>query len=256
LTLLIAVLAATFGTAQAAAWKQRPEGAPPAAQAVVLDRPAKTAEYLSTPLKGTDFGVVGARGSLGVGLLFGALGAAANAAHVQSVNEERGAKMAALTGTDLRGMLREELARRTPPGAPASGAGRANMELLPIAIAVFTDDARFTLRCQVWAFYPNGEGKPWRARYSVAIPDSFDVNALDVEKARQDLRDCYAAAYGLYAGHVDNTIAFGAARAYHVQDISYKQKTPFADALLPGRAVVNDALGVFEYPANIVSFDQ
>ena len=230
-----------------------PDGVPSSFRALAPDRPATDAEVSATHIEGTDFGVLGARGSLGVGLLFGPLGVAGNVAHVQAANKERGAALGDLAKTDLRAMLRDERAQHAPRDAPEQGA--ANLEIVPVAVANFSSDTDFTLRCKITASYPADDNKPWRGRYSVPIDGAYTTTAINLEETRAALRACFATAYGLYAGHVDGVFNGGSVRTFHVEGIGSKLKGTIVDALLPDRVVLYDSAGLYEYAAQAVTFD-
>lgn len=244
--LLAALIAGSLmcGQAMAAAEATVPAGAPPSTSARILTREPKNTDIaFGTRLEGTRVYVLGARGSLGVGLLLGPLGVAGNAAHVAKVNRSRGEQLDALVKTDVIGVLR---AVREAGGAPEAASDVPAFELLPSLSARFEDDTRFHVTCILQVSLA-GEGKrEWRVRYGVEMPGVFDSQSpASVEAAAQTVTPCFTEANRLFTTHVAGGMRAGAVQSAILW--GKPQKRAFVAEEYPARLIAPDVVGLMEY---------
>src|SRR5262249_48699436 len=152
-----------------------PAGAPKSQTAVVVERLPNPNEYWSpSPIEGTSYAVVGAKGSLAAGVLLGPIAVAANVAYVKQTNKERGEGATALTKTDRRAVLKAIRARAAAAGDAAASSGKG-YELVPTVQIFFPNADSFAIGCTITASLPAAAGgRPWRARYGVALEPTYD----------------------------------------------------------------------------------
>jgi hypothetical protein len=181
------------------------------------------------------------RGSLVLGLLLGPLGAAANAAHVQSESEKAASPMKALLAEDLRKAL---LAAAPTLSAEAPGPKR-HFQLVPSAGLRFQTDETYRLMCILHAQLMDQGKEVWRARYVVNTGTTYtSTSSEDAKGAAAALQPCLAQAYALYRMHKDN--ALGSLKGYDIR-AGHPFGGPVVERLLPDRVVlVEPRHGLFE----------
>lgn len=240
--------ATCFGTGSALAGQKAQAllpDAPGPETARVAERPLKSNDYFvyGSLIAGSHVTVSGGRGSLAVGLLFGPLGVAANAAHAQSVNEERSKPLDALARIDAVAALKA--ARST--AAPAAADVRA-YELMPVVAVRFEDDKAFRLSCMLTASLPNPGKRDWHSRYSVEMAGRFDSGSpASIDAAGQVIAPCLAEANRLFETHARGGLQLGeTAKPVVINGKTVSLRV--VDAEYPARFVVPDILGVMEWP--------
>jgi hypothetical protein len=220
-------------------------GAPGPETARIIDGPIKDSDvyYAGSVIEGTHTSVAGGRGSLAVGLLFGPLGVAANAAHAKEVNVTRGKSVESLASNGTVAVLKTI---RETSGQPAAADTRA-YALVPSIQILFDDDKTFRLGCTISASLPNPGKRDWRARYSVTTPGQYDASSpASVEQAGQAIAPCLTEANRLFEAHARGGLVMGATPRPAV----FNGKTVLAkvvDAEYPAHAVVRDMAGVVEW---------
>ena len=156
-------------------------------------RPVMADKSWGTDIEGTDFTAIGAKGSVAVGVLFGALGVAANVAHVNSVNRERAGHIGGLADLDLRQVAAAHLPESTPG---------ARMVVIPSGTLSFLDDSRFEVWCHLKMDARNGAKEGWSATYTyrtgVVHGAPTGTSATDLAP---DLDTCFAGAATLAQEH-------------------------------------------------------
>ncbi len=219
--------------------------APGPETARIIDGPIKASDayYAGTVIEGTHTTVAGGKGSLAVGLLFGPLGVAANAAHAHDVNVTRGKTIEALASNDTVAVLRTI---RETAGQPAPADTRA-YALVPSVQVLFDDDKTFRIGCTITASLPNPGKRDWHARYSVATPGQYDASVpTSVEQAGQVVVPCLTEANRLFEAHARGGLVMGET----LQPAVFNGKTVLAkvvDAEYPAHAILRDMAGVVEW---------
>ena len=232
-----------------------PDGAATNGSLVSDARPTSAQKYAATDLEGTYFGASGATGSLGVGLLLGPLGVAANVAYINSKNQEMARPLAPLTSQDLGAVLRREVPALADPGGRAPGAFR----LTPAAQLFFTSDTTYRLTCTVTVELPQAAGAPpWAARYGVNVEGTFDSAAAgDTARATSALGPCLRDAHALFAEHVSGKLGAFETRTLTRRAFNgngtFDQQVTVAVSGLPSKVLINDFLGVMQvHPGDVV----
>ena len=223
--------------------------APPPETARIVERPIKDNDvfYMGTLVDGTHTTVAGGRGSLAVGLMFGPLGVAANAAHAHEVNVERSKTIDGLVHNDTIAAFKA--IRQASQPAPADT--RA-YELVPIVQVLFEDDKTFRMGCMVTVTLANPGKRDWRARYSVQLPGRYDNSSpASLDAAAQTVAPCLAEANRLFEVQARGGLVLGT----RTQPVEINGKTVqmlVADAEYPAHAVIPDMLGAAEWPLPVV----
>ncbi len=223
--------------------------APGPETARIATRPLVTTEvYLNgTPVDGTHTAVAGGRGSLAVGLLFGPVGVLANAAHAEELNKKRAVPLDGFAHADTVGTL--AAIRQASQPAPQ---GTRAYELMPIVTATFEDDKTFHVSCMITASLPDPNGKrPWRARYSVDTPGSYDATSqASIDQAGAAVSPCLAEANRLFEGHARGAMQLGeTAKPVVINGRTVQLRV--VDAEYPTHSIVPDMAGIMEWAAPV-----
>lgn len=201
------------------------------------------------PVPGTYYGVTSAKStSFPFALFFGAVGALAGQA-VQAGQAMQMMQPATqeITKFDLSAQLTALDVLPKPPGgaAPAS-----HMALTPAAILVFGKDDMLRVACGVYADHTHQGVRRSTRRYFNGEGRPFTAAAATVDALQQELRECLSRAMEMFRwdrAASDPRFAatrvrfFGGAETTEVQAVT---------AFLPGRLVMPDALGLFQYAAD------
>jgi hypothetical protein len=202
--------------------------------------PSAAEKYSATDIPGTYFGASGASGSLAVGLLFGVIGAAANAAYVAKENRAHGDSLPKLTSINLADFLSAEF-----PAHPSNG----GYELTPSANIYFETDTTYVLSCTVTA---KAVAKDWNARYTVAMNGVFDSkNDQDTVEAIRKLEPCVQDAAKLFVEQAEGKLGpfekrtVTAPRADGKGDVAAVYNVDVS--ALPSHIIVSDRMGVVQF---------
>ena len=201
--LMVAFVAALMLFVQSQAFAERyrvrlPEGAPGSNAIIVADRfpdPHRASLVGANAVDGTSFAVGGARGSAGLGVMFGALGALVNSATVAHTNSERGARLGPFLQTDIKALTQQLAPPAQPNGAPA-------FEIVPMVTVKFRDDTHFTLDCYIFGYTPAGER--WgRGNFVAYGVDEYDLGQqASVDAAAAALPACIQDVYSAFVAYV------------------------------------------------------
>lgn len=221
-----------------------PAGATSASAEVAARLPTDAEKYSATGLKGTYFGVTGAKGSAAVGVLFGVVGVLGNIAHINSENRDSASPLGELTSQNLAQTLAGELGGVASPTTGAS----AEYELIPSANLYFKDKTTYWLTCTITV---RQKATTWQARYAVPSEGVFkSTSKLDTDNAIKSLRPCLKSAYTLFAEHIDGKLAPFDARTVVSPRLDGKgdahEKFSIATSALPDRVIENDAFGLVQ----------
>jgi hypothetical protein len=214
--------------------------------AFVADRkPTEMETDSSSTLPNTYFGATGASGSVAVGLLLGPLGVAANHAYIKSEHEKRSAPLGPLTSQDLGAILAASV-----PELSRGGADRADAyELVPAANLFFSSETRYGMACTITVRRKGPE--EWSSRYSVPVDADYDTSrSTDTTDAVAALGPCLRAAHALFREHLSGSLAFQPRDvAFRTADGKSSMSLTYlvATSQLPGRVIVNDAMGVVQF---------
>lgn len=239
------------GAAQAAPKMLQPlADAPGPETARILDRPVKPEDLLilGTPIKDTHTFVAGGRGSLAVGLLFGPLGVAANAAHADSVNQQRGRSIDALVHNDTLAILRTVRSPADGTPMPEAAADIRAYELIPAIQLTFSDDTHFRVGCTLSATLSSPGQKPWHGRYWVRLYDTYDTGSAEsLNGAQAALTSCMAEANRLFERNARGEMtASDVVTPVDIDGKTVKLKLDPND--YPAHIVVPDTWGAVEWP--------
>lgn len=145
------------------------------------------------------------RGSLGVGLLLGPLGVAANVAYVKAETQKMADTIPAMFDVDLAKVLAEQT------GYPISGAPGAGREIVltPAARFFFETDAGtdYVAQCVLHARVMDGATETTSAVYTLRQPQKFSGQS-DETKRRviSELKSCFADAGALMKSHMADSL--------------------------------------------------
>lgn len=201
--------------------------------------PSAKEKYSATDLPGTYFGASGASGSLAVGLLFGVIGVAANAAHVASENRAHANSLTKLTSVNLSRYLSADF-----PAAPST----EGYELVPSASIYFETDTTYVLSCTVTA---KTVPEDWSARYTVAMNGVFDSrNDRDTAEAIHKLETCVQDAAKLFVEQAEGKLGPFEKRTVTAPRVDGKGEVAAVYNVdvpaLPNRVIVSDPMGLVQ----------
>lgn len=201
--------------------------------------PSAQEKYSATDLPGTYFGASGASGSLAVGLLFGVIGVAANAAHIAKENRAHANSLAKLTSINLAGYLSADF-----PARPSAD----GYELTPSANIYFETDTTYVLSCTVTA---KAVPQDWNARYTVALNGVFDSrNDQDTAEASRKLETCVLDAAKLFVDQAEGGLGPFEKRTITAPRVDGKGDVAAVYnvdvSALPSRVIVSDRMGLVQ----------
>ena len=246
-----AIILSAAGSAQAAPKMLQPlADAPGPEVARILDRPVKQEDILilGSPVKDTHTFIAGGRGSLAVGLLLGPIGVAANVAHANAVNQQRGQTVDALVHNDTLSILKDvRAAADGGPGPDVAPDARA-YDLIPAIQLTFSDETHFRVGCSLSASLANAGQKPWHARYWVRLYDTYDTaSPTSVDAAQGALPQCLTEANRLFERHARGQMTTSdTATPVEIDGKTVKLKLDNSD--YPAHVVVPDPWGAAEWP--------
>lgn len=228
--------------------------APPPETAIVPDRKPTDAEiWGATSIEGTHFTAFGAKGSVGVGILFGPLGVAANIAKIAKVNRERALPLSDLVQTDVVQLLKTarqaDIAENAAPvEMPAQTPAGRTYELVPVIQLNFDSDTAFNVTCVLNATLPTGGRKPWKGRYSVQMPGTYDTKAEGVQAAvKQVLPVCLSEANRLFTRHAKGGMV-ASDKPQPVPINGQLHPNYVIEAELPDRIIIPTIFGLMQMP--------
>ena len=241
LLLALAITASLSACVTAPALKTAPPQGMKATDSVVVSTLPTAQEKFATDLPGTYFGASGASGSLTVGVLFGMIGAVANAAYVIHENRERAKPLNQLTSVNLAEPLMQDFQNTNP-------ATTDSFQLFPSASIFFTSKTDYMLACNVTA---KQRATNWQARYTVAMEGTFDATKPnDTAVAADKVRKCIHDAGQLFVDHADGKFDAFEKRTIVSRRIDGKGDSaiPYilATSALPERIVVINSLGLVQ----------
>jgi len=211
------------------------------------DLPNNIQKGAGTNIEGTYFSVMGASGSVAVGLLLGPIGVAANVAHVNSVNRERATPLNNLTSLNLAKILNQEVSTLQIEKSRPSTA----YKIIPAANLYFKSDKTYLVNCNITVELINNGTRSWGARYSIPVEGIFDSsNINDTNKAMNSLAPCLHSAYEVFNEHIQGKLDKFEKKTITNHKVdntgTVTQTLPIAVSKLPEKILVNDTWGITE----------
>lgn len=144
------------------------------------------------------------RGSLGVGLLLGPLGVAANVAYVKAETQKMADTIPALFDVDLAKMLAEQA------GCPVRGAAGGGREIVltPAVRFFFENDAgEYVAQCVLTAQVMDGAVETTSAAYTLRQAQKFSGQSDETrQRILSELKLCFADAGALMKAHMADSL--------------------------------------------------
>lgn len=139
-------------------------------------------------------------GGVGLGLLLGPIGAAANASMIESATKADTARMFGKVKLDPAALFREACAGSELPLQPAGAS--ASVKLTPYLLITKVNESTLSPAAALVVEAPSADGKPWTTKYLFQLPSSYTIDGLAAlnEAQAAALSEQARAAYKQLAG--------------------------------------------------------